>query len=391
MSLFTTPSTITVTCHKRLAPWVAQEVEGLGYAVDERFVTGVKLRGSIEDCMRLNLGLRCGSQVLYSLFSFPAESADAVYKAVHAHPWEDIISATGYFSVTGNVQDESITNPLFANLRVKDAIVDRIRDKTGARPSSGSELNGVVVHLFWRAGRAEIFLDTTGESLALHGYRKIPGRAPMGEALAASVILATGWDAASPFIAPMCGSGTLAIEAALMAIDKRPGLLREKFAFMHLKGYDGRAFTRERAAMKARIKEPAKGLRIIATDIHPVAVDQARKNAGFAGVQHLIEFGVCDFAETPVPENGNGVVVMNPEYGARLGEETALVETYKRIGDFFKQKCGGYRGYVFTGAAELAKKIGLKPKRRVEFYNATIDCRLLEYELYAGSRKLKSE
>ena len=388
MSLFTETSTITVTCHKRLAPFVAQEVEGLGLAVDETFITGLRLRGSIEDCMRLNLGLRCGSQVLYSLFSFAAETADDVYKAVYAHPWEDIIPATGYFSVTGNVQAESITNPLFANLRVKDAIVDRIRDKAGSRPSSGSELNGVVVHLFWREGRAEIFLDTTGESLALHNYRKIPGRAPMGEALAASVILATGWDRASSFINPMCGSGTLAIEAALMAIDKRPGLLREKFAFMHLKGYDGRAFTRERTAMKARIKEPATGLRIIATDILPVAVDQARKNAGFAGVQHLIEFGVCDFAETPVPEDGGGVVVMNPEYGARLGEESALAESYRRIGDFFKQKCGGYRGFVFTGAAELAKKIGLKPKRRIEFYNATIDCRLLEYELWRGKKEM---
>ena len=388
MTLFTTPSTITVTCHKRLAPWVEGEVVGLGYAVEERFVTGVRLRGNIDDCMRLNLGLRCGSQVLYSLFSFPAESADEVYKAVHAHPWEEIIPASGYFSVTGNVQDQSITNPLFANLRVKDAIVDRIRDKTGGRPSSGAELNGVVVHIFWRAGRAEIFLDTTGESLALHGYRKIPGRAPMGEALAASVILATGWDGASPFINPMCGSGTLAIEAALMAIDKRPGLLREKFAFMHLKGYDGRAFTREKTAMRARVKEPEKGLRIIATDIHPVAVDQARKNAGFAGVQHLIEFGVCDFAETLVPEAGSGVVVLNPEYGARLGEEAPLAETYRRIGDFFKQKCGGYRGYLFTGAAELAKKIGLKPKRRLEFYNATIDCRLLEYELWKGKKEV---
>ncbi len=387
MSLFTQPSTITVTCHKRLAPWVAQEVEGLGYEIAERFVTGVRLRGSVEDCMRLNLGLRCGSQVLYSLFSFPAQSADEVYKAVYAHPWEDVIAADGYFSVTGNVQDESITNPLFANLRVKDAIVDRIRDKKGSRPSTGSELSGVVVHIFWRAGVAEIFLDTTGESLALHGYRKIPGRAPMGEALAAAVILATGWDGTTPFINPMCGSGTLAIEAALMAMDKRPGLLRDKFAFMHLRGYDGRAFTRELAAMKARIKAPPAGLRIIATDIHPVAVDQAKKNAGFAGVGHLIEWGVCDFAETPIPEAGAGVVVLNPEYGERLGEEADLIETYARIGAFFKQKCGGYRGYVFTGAAELAKRIGLKPKRRVEFYNATIDCRLLEYELYAGSRR----
>lgn len=393
MSLFTTPSTIIITCHKWLAPYVEKEAADLGFAITDRFITGVRLQGSIEDCMRLNLNLRCGSQVLYSLFAFPAHDADAVYKAVYDYPWEDVLPAEGYFSVTGNVQDDSIINNMFANLRVKDAIVDRIRDKHGVRPSTGSELSGAVVHLFWRDGGAEIFLDTSGQSLALHGYRKIPGRAPMGEALAAAVVFATGWDGAEPFINPMCGSGTLAIEAALMATGTRPGLRHERFAFMHLKGYDGRAFKRETDETKARIHPVPAGLRIIATDHNALAVEQAKKNATEAGVAHLIEFGVCDFAQTPVPpagvpEGAKGVVLMNPEYGERMGEETELMETYKRIGDFLKQRCGGYRGFVFTGNSDLAKRIGLKPKRRYEFYNATIDCRLLEYELYAGTRRV---
>ena len=128
--------------------------------------------------------------------------------------------------------------------------------------------------------------------------------------------------------------------------------------------------------------------RIIATDIDPAAVEAARKNAATAGVEHLIEFGVCDFAETPVPDDG-GVVVMNPEYGERMGEIAKLEVTYKRIGDFLKQKCLGYRGYLFTGNSGLAKKVSLKPKRTLPFFNSGIECRLLEYELYAGSKKNK--
>lgn len=274
---------------------------------------------------------------------------------------------------------------MFANLRVKDAIVDRLLEKTGKRPSTGSALTGAVVNLFWKNEKAEIFVDTTGDSLGRHGYRKIPGQAPMLEALAAATILATKWDRRSPFINPMCGSGTLAIEAAMIATNRRPGLFRTNYAFMHLQGYDESVYFKEDAILEEQIKE-VPGLRIIATDYSPRAVENAKKNAIAAGVLNLIEFDVCDFAATEVPENGAGVFYVNPEYGERLGEIKELELTYARIGDFMKQRCGGYFGYVFTGNMELAKKIGLKAARRIEFYTSTIDCRLLEYELYSGSR-----
>ncbi len=390
MNLFTSSSSIIITCHKRIAPYLEKEVLELGFAVDETFVTGVKLTGTINDCIKLNLNLRCASQVLYSLQQFTATDADEIYNHLKDYAWENILPDPGYFSVTSNVSNPTINNSMFANLRVKDAIVDRLRDKRGTRPTTGSELTGTVIHLFWKNEDAEIFIDTSGDSLARHGYRKIPGLAPMLEGLAAATIYATGWDRVSPFINPMCGSGTLAIEAALIATNRRPGLFRTNYAFMHVQGYDETVYLKEDALLEEQIIDTPQ-LRIIATDHDAKAIDNAKKNAIAAGVLKLIEFDIYDFALTEVPQDVPGVMIINPEYGDRLGTISELEETYSRIGDFMKQKCRGYFGYVFTGNLELAKKIGLKAKRRIEFYNSTIDCRLFEYELYAGSKREPKE
>ncbi|MBA3828463.1 MAG: class I SAM-dependent RNA methyltransferase [Taibaiella sp.] len=387
MNLYTTQGPITITCHKRIAPYLEQEVKDLGFTVEETFVTGVRLTGTINDCIRLNLNLRCASQVLYSLKKFEAQNADDVYKNLQNYQWENVLPDPGFFSVTSNVLNDTINNSMYANLRVKDAIVDRIREKRGSRPSTGAELTGAVIHLFWKNDDAEVFIDTSGDSLARHGYRKIPGRAPMLEALASATIYATRWDRLSPFVNPMCGSGTVAIEAALIATNTRPGLFRLNYAFMHLAGYDKEVYEQEMETLNKQITD-VPGLAIVATDYSEVAIANARKNAVAAGVADLIQFSICDFETTDVPQGKGGVMFMNPEYGERLGEESELEATYKRIGDFMKKKCGGYFGYVFTGNLELAKKIGLKAKRRIEFYTSTIDCRLMEFELYDGSRRV---
>lgn len=373
-----------------MSPWLQKDVEALGYKPARIFKTGVELAGTLQDCIRLNLNLRCASQVLFSIKELKAYNADDLYKGLLQMPWEDIIPADGYFSISSNVSNETITNNLFANVKVKDAIADRFREKTGARPNSGAELNGAVIHLYWKETTAEIFLDTSGETLSKHGYRKIPGKAPMLESLAAATILAGTWDGKSPFVNPMCGSGTLAIEAALVATNRRPGLYRSNYSFMHVKGYEEEMYNTEFAVLEQQVTEAPAGLQIIASDISEDAVEVSKVNAGIAGVEDLIQFRLCDFEETPVPETASGVVYFNPEYGDRLGEEIALQATYKRMGDFLKQKCKGYYGYIFTGNLELAKKIGLKPKRRIEFYTSKIDCRLFEYELYAGSREPKN-
>jgi putative N6-adenine-specific DNA methylase len=385
MQVFHTESKIVITCNKRLSSYLEQEVTELGFKPTRVFQTGVELQGTVNDTIALNLNLRTGSQVLYLLKSFHAATPKELYEQLIEIAWEDLIDFTGYFSVTSNVNNEHILTPLFANVKVKDAIADRIKGKKGLRPNSGPELNKTVIHLYWQDDKADIFLDTSGETLAKHSYRKIPGKAPMLEALATSTIMATKWDMNSTFINPMCGSGTLAIEAALLATDKRPGLFRMNYGFMHAMGYDENVFFVERRKLKDRAKKET-GFKIIATDISDDAIDIAKKNANTAGVEHLIDFAVCDFADTEVPEQP-GVIMFNPEYGERLGVHTKLEITYKRIGDYLKQECKGYRGYIFTGNADLAKKIGLRPARRIEFYNGKLDCRLFEYELYDGSKR----
>jgi putative N6-adenine-specific DNA methylase len=299
-----------------------------------------------------------------------------------------MIKPDGYFSVISNVFNDTISTNLFANLRVKDAIVDRMREVSGKRPSTGSELSGAVVYLFWKNDEAEIFLDTSGDSLARHGYRKLPGKAPMLEALAAATILSTKWNKFGAFVNPMCGSGTLAIEAALIATKRAPGLFRNNYAFMHIIGYDKKVYEQERTIIEEQVRH-LPNLVIIASDISRDAIKVAKINASVAGVEDLIDFQVCDFEATKMPEAEEGSIVMiNPEYGDRLGEEVELEATYARMGDYMKNKCKGMTGYIFTGNLELAKKIRLKPSRRIEFFNATIDCRLLEYELYAGTKRV---
>ncbi len=383
---FNKRSRIVISCMKRLAPFLQQEVKELGFEVEHAFSTGIELNGTINDCIRLNLNLRCASQVLYSLKSFRAEHPEQLYAGLLHYPWENILPKDGYFSVTNESDNLFVNNSMFTNVKVKDAIVDRMRRETSSRPDSGADRDRAVINLYWKDNLAEVFLDTSGLTLSKHGYRKIPGKAPMLEALASATILASKWDRQSPFINPMCGSSTLAIEAALIATNRRPGLYRDNYSFMHVIGYDERVYRKEKELLKEGIKE-VPGLKIIASDISVDAIEVSKVNAGIAGVSKLIDFDICDFEATPMPEQKGGVVFFNPEYGERLGDEKELEETYARMGDFMKKKCKGNTGYIFTGNLDLAKKIGLKASRRIEFYTAQIDCRLLEYELYEGSKR----
>lgn len=390
MQIFDLTNRIIVTCSNRLSPFLQQEIAALGFKPERVFKTGVELKGTLADCIKLNLHLRCASQVLFSISEFTAYNAEDLYKNLIDFEWEDIIAGDGYFSISSNVDNDTINNSLYANVKVKDAIVDRFRDRTGLRPNSGPELDKTVIHLYWKESIAEIFIDTSGETLSKHGYRKIPGKAPMLEALAAATILATKWDRQSPFINPMCGSSTVAIEAALLATNRKPGLYRSNYAFMHLVGFDAALYQQQRQQLEELITE-VPGLQIIATDISEDAINISKINAGAAGVADLIEFGLGDFELTTIPEDKAGVIYFNPEYGDRLGVAAELEITYGRMGDFMKKKCKGYTGYIFTGNLELAKKIGLKPSRRIEFYTSKIDCRLFEYELYAGTKRILPE
>jgi putative N6-adenine-specific DNA methylase len=384
--MYNTASKIIVTCNRRLSAYLEKEIIALGYTPVKVFLTGVELQGTMQDCIKLNLHLRCASQVLLSIKEFYCDHPEDLYDAVLDINWTSIITPETYFSITSNVFHDSINNGMYANVKVKDAIVDVFKDKGLERPSTGPLQDAAVIHLHWKHEDAELFLDTSGETLAKHGYRRFPGRAPMLESLAACTIVAGKWDRASHFVNPMCGSGTLAIEAALMASNRAPGLLRNNYSFMHFVGYQEAIYLQEKEIIKNQIQEN-NSIKIIASDISNQAIEVARANAEIAEVDHLIDFQICDFRDTQVPQHEVGVVYINPEYGERLGEIEQLEITYKAMGDFLKKSCQGYNAYIFTGNLDLAKKIGLKASRRIEFYNGKIDCRLLEYEMYRGTKR----
>lgn len=385
MTDFNGPQAIRITCAPGLVDYLRREVEELGYTVDSSRPTGLEITADMHDAMRLNLFLRTAFNVLVLIDTFTCADPDELYDQVYALPWEEMISLDEYLSVVSSVNTPTITDWRFASLKVKDAIVDRVASVSGARPNSGPLRENFVVHLYWNGDDARLFFNTSGRKLADRNYRKMPHKAPMQETLAAGVILATEYDGSVPLVNPMCGSGTLAIEAALIASGRPPGLLRGNFGFMHRKGFDSDAWQALRRDAK-KIRNPGAIAPIIATDIDAGAIRAAKKNAETAGVHHMIRFDVCDFAETPMPPE-KGIVVINPEYGERLGVIAELEKTYERIGDFFKQQCPGWTGYIFTGNLELAKKVGLRARRRMEFFNAKIDCRLLKYELYEGTRR----
>jgi putative N6-adenine-specific DNA methylase len=377
---------ILITCGPGLKTYLQAELQALGFEILSSHPGSVVTRGSFIDCMKLNFCLRTAYNVLYLLREFRCGTADALYKQISTIAWEKIIDPKEYLCVLSRVDTWTVNNSMYPNLKVKDAIVDRINRKTGCRPDSGPDRNNVVVNLFWKKDKAWIYLNTSGVKLSDRNYRKMPHKAPLRESLAAGIILATGYDGSQNIVLPMCGSGTLAIESALIAMNKPAGSLRSNFGFKHVKVFNERLWEEIRNDVRKTIRKDSLRKRIIATDIDKQAVIAAKQNARTAGVEHLIDFNVCDFADSDVPQ-GEGIVVMNPEYGLRLGELEELEKEYKRIGDFFKQQCAGYTGYLFTGNKQLAAKVGLKASRRMIFYNGNIECRLLKYELYEGTRK----
>ena len=389
---------IIISCAKELSRWTEVEVRDLGYEPIEVTENTVVVRGAMRDVMRLNLYLRTAHRVLVPLLRTTCRNIRDLYQAVYSIDWENHIEADGYFSVSSVVHNFTIRDTRIPSLYTKDAIVDRMRDKCQRRPNSGGENHGSAVFVYWERDEAIIYLDTSGEPLSKRGYRKIPGSAPMQETLAAACLMAMHWDGKTPFLSPMCGSGTPAIEAAMIAMNRAPGLLKGHFAFQSIKGYNRiipgesapLSAPRQRAGatpeqiwkdmvLEAKSREIKENLpRIVATDISPEAVENAHTNSIVAGVAQMIEFKACDFADSPVPQ-GKGCVFFNPEYGIRLGTFEELAPVYERIGRFMNEKCTGWTGGLITGNPDLARLVDLYYKTRVPFFNGPIDCRLFIY------------
>ena len=397
---------IIISCAKELSRWTEIEVLDLGYHPIEVTENTVVVRGDMRDVMKLNLQLRTAHRVLVPLLRTECRNIKDLYQAANSIDWENLLEADGYFSVSSIVHNYTIRDTRLPSLYTKDAIVDRMREKCQRRPDSGGENKGAAVFVYWERDEVVIYLDTSGEPLSKRGYRKIPGSAPMQETLAAACIMALRWDKKTPFLSPMCGSGTPAIEAAMMAMNRAPGSLKGHFAFQSVKGYN-RIIPGESAPviaprqhagaspeqiwkemiLEAKKAEITEGLpKIIATDISPEAVENAHTNSIAAGVAPYIEFKACDFGDTPIPPSPSststsfsGVVFFNPEYGIRLGTFEELAPVYERIGTFMHEKCSGYNGGLITGNPDLARLVNLYYKTRVPFFNGPIDCRLFIY------------
>jgi len=364
---------------------LASEVRSLGFLVKTIEPMGISLNGSIEDTWYLNLHLRTANKVLWEIESFKARDADELYQEAKKIKWDDYFTYYKKFSIESFVKNTSIKDTRYANLRLKDAIADYFSEKKGKRPDSGKDRSEIVIFLHWVDHKASVSFNTSGETIAKHGYKEFTVEAPLIESLASGIILSTNWDQKSTLVNPMCGSGTIAIEGALIALNRAPGHFRENFSFMHLESFIPRRW-KEMKSEARKMERTSLPFEIIATDHNEDAVEAAKNNARLAGVGHLIKFSTRDFRETKIPKE-KGVVIINPEYGERLGNIKELEETYKEIGDFFKQKCEGYTGYVFTGNLDLAKLVGLKSNKRIEFFNGKIDCRLIEYDLYSGKKE----
>jgi putative N6-adenine-specific DNA methylase len=392
---------IIISCAKEISRWTEVDVRDMGYEPIDVTENTVVVRGDMRDVFKLNLNLRTAHRVLVPLLRTTCRNIRDLYESVFSIDWENLLDADGYFSVSSIVHNYTIRDTRIPSLYTKDAIADRMRKMCQRRPDSGGENIGAAVFVYWEKDEAIIYLDTSGEPLSKRGYRKIPGSAPMQETLAAACLMAMGWKGDTPFLSPMCGSGTPAIEAAMIAMNMAPGALKGHFAFQSIKGFN-RMIQGESApiiaprqsygaspeqiwkemVLEAKKKEKRENLpRIIATDISPEAVENAHTNAIVASVAPYIEFKACDFADTPIPETDKkGCVFFNPEYGIRLGDPVELAPIYERIGTFLNEKCSGWTGALITGNPDLARMVNLYYRNRVPFFNGPIDCRLFIYE-----------
>jgi len=328
---------------------------------------------------RANLWLRTASRVLVQLASFSCTNPGELYAAVHEIAWQDLITPTMTLAVDCSLRDSVLTHSGFVALKTKDAIVDRIREACGSRPSVDTSSPDVRINVHLHKNVCTVSLDSSGDSLDRRGYRLERNEAPLRETLAAAIVALTGWDGSVPLADPMCGSGTIPVEAALQAARIPPGLKRS-FGFQRWLDFDRRLWELLLKEAETGIQKVSVGL-ITGYDQDSRALALATRNCASAGLEgqvHFFHASLLDFK----PEADKGVVIINPPYGMRMGEADDLRELYCQIGDILKKRCRGWTGYVLTGNLELAKYIGLKASRRFVLFNGPIECRLLKYELY---------
>jgi putative N6-adenine-specific DNA methylase len=375
------------SCPRGLETLLAAELSALGAHAPQALPGGVAFEGDLRTCYRANLESRLATRVLTRLSRTPCHNEEDVYAAAHALPWCDWFSEKQSIRVDVNAIRSPLKSLDFATLRIKDAVCDRFRADRGQRPDVDTRSPQVRIQAFLDRDSVTLYLDTSGEPLHKRGYRREATEAPLKENLAAGILRLSGWNGRETLLDPMCGSGTLAIEAALMALAIPPGHARH-FGFERLAGFDARVWNEVRGAALALAEKP-RALPIHARDRYGDELKRARANLEAAGLAGCVELKQADVLDTGAPAV-SGVLVANPPYGVRLGEDSELAEFYPKLGDTLKKYYAGWHCYLFSGDTHLPKLIRLTATKKTPLFNGPIECRLYEYLVVAGSNRKKA-
>jgi 23S rRNA (guanine2445-N2)-methyltransferase / 23S rRNA (guanine2069-N7)-methyltransferase len=380
-----------VTAPVGTADLAAAELTSFGVADAKALRAGVECTGTLEQAYRACLWSRVANRVLLPIASFPAPTPDALYAGAREVDWSRHLAADGTLAVDCTTGRSAITHTQFAALRVKDAVVDQFREKTGGRPSVDVETPDVQLNLHIDRDVATLAVDLSGDSLHRRGYRGPQGAAPLKENLAAAILLRAGWPEIARaehgpvgLVDPMCGAGSLVIEAALIAADVAPGLLRRYFGFLRWRGHDAALW--QTLLDEANARRAAGSLAHVALrayDRDPGAVRATLDNAARAGFARIVHAEKRDLADLPPAPAPRGLVVVNPPYGERIGDVTELAETYALLGRKLREQFVGWQAAVFTGNPPLGRELGLKARRTHTMWNGPIECRLLRFDVDA--------
>ncbi len=371
-------------CPRGLEALLAQELTGLGAQDVASGYGGVAFAGDFTLCYRVNLHSRIASRVLWRIGGGEYRDEEDVYQGALSFDWPDFFSVDRTIVVKMTAQKSPLKSLEFTTLRIKDAVCDRFREATGERPNVDIREPDVRIYAFLTSDTCTLYLDTSGDSLFKRGLRKQAGAAPLNENLAAGMLMLSGWQPGTPLFDPMCGSGTILMEAALMALNIAPGS-RRSFGFMKLSNFDAVVWNKLRDAAVAA-QRPAEPQAIFGRDLFGDSLRDAQVNLEAAGLSGVVQLKQGNVLEVPAPAE-SGTIVTNPPYGVRIGEQAELAEFYPKLGDWLKRKCAGWNAYILSADMELPKLIRLAASKRTPLFNGALECRLFEYKIVAGSAR----
>ncbi|WP_370225502.1 class I SAM-dependent RNA methyltransferase [Mesoflavibacter sp.] len=365
---------------------LVKELKQLGAQDVKAGVRNVSFVGDKGFMYKANLGLRTAIKILKPIKTFRVSNEDDLYKQVYNIKWEKYLKATGSLAIDATVHSKHFTHSKFIALKTKDAIVDRFRDNGGVRPNVDLRFPDLKINVHIDRSVCTISLDSSGESLHRRGYKLATNIAPINEVLAAGLIMLSGWDGQSDFMDPMCGSGTMLAEAAMIACNIPPNLMRKEFAFERWEDWDVELFEKIEESLLKKTRDFH--YKIIGYDKSPSAVHKAKENIKNAHLDEFISIKHEDFFKTQRPGEAQKLhMVFNPPYGERL--DIQMEQFYKQIGDTLKQNYPNTDAWFITSNLEALKYVGLRPSRKIKLFNAKLESRLVKYEIYAGSKKAK--